>query len=377
MRIVRALSLAFAAVSSAWLVPAPAQAKAPPMLDCAGRDAPFSINSPFIDVLLNAEARRLAELATGQDFSKGDPVFVGTKPPSFASILTIKEAAAFAGVDLKILPDLDRKLRALPVSHADKIARCARYDNDRPRFALQKGKKPRLLLFEKINGFRDAPSVNAAHAAIIAMAERKGWTLAITDKGGAFNSATLGHFDAVIWNNISGDVLTLGQRRAFQDYLNGGGAFVGVHGSAGDPIYFWDWYPDTLIGARFAGHPMNPQFQEARITVNQSSVLAEGLPSEWRMTDEWYSFKSSPRATGAQVVLSLDESTYRRQGRFGEPLDMGADHPLAWTRCIGKGRMFYSAIGHLPETYSQPQHVRLLENAISWAATNSSQCRKP
>ena len=131
---------------------------------------------------------------------------------------------------------------------------------------------------------------------------------------------------------------------------------------------------DVLIGARFSAHPMNPQFQEARIAVDKSHALSAGLPTEWRMTDEWYSFKTNPRLTGAKVVLTLDESTYTREGRFGEPLDMGADHPLAWTRCIGKGRMFYSAIGHLPETYRHPLHLTLLENAIGWAGNRKAAC---
>jgi type 1 glutamine amidotransferase len=47
---------------------------------------------------------------------------------------------------------------------------------------------------------------------------------------------------------------------------------------------------------------------------------------------------------------------------------MGADHPIAWTRCVGKGRAFYSAIGHLPQTYSDATHLRLLEQAVEWAA---------
>lgn len=365
----RFVSMVLVAIGAVLLAAPPAQTRPQPLLDCPGRDAAYSIDSPLVDLLLNPEARRLAEAETGMDFSKGPPEFVGTKAPTFASILTIKEAAAFMGGNLKALPALDAKLRALPVTRADRIARCARYDNDRPVFNLPKG-KVHLLLFEKINGFRDVPSVNAAHEALVAMARRKGWALAITDKGGAFNPATLAQFDAVIWNNISGDVLTLTQRKAFQAYLAKGGGFVGMHGSAGDPVYFWDWYPDVLIGARFAGHPMNPQFQEARVAVDQSHPLAKGLPAEWRMTDEWYSFKTNPRAAGARVLLTLDESTYSRQGRFGEPLDMGADHPLAWTKCIGKGRAFYSAIGHLPATYSQPQAVRVLENAIGWAASN-------
>jgi len=59
---------------------------------------------------------------------------------------------------------------------------------------------------------------------------------------------------------------------------------------------------------------------------------------------------------------------------MGQNLRMGDDHPLAWTNCIGKGRMFYSAIGHRPETYSEPNHVTLLESAITWAATAKQAC---
>lgn len=371
---IRFLSLALAGALALQGTVATAATRSKPLLDCPLRDAPFSLESPLIDLLLSPAARKLAEDATGQDFSKGPPEFTGTTAPTFASIMTLQGAVSFMGGDVSKLPALDAKLRALPVTRADKIARCARYDNVVPKFDLPAGKGPRLLLFEKINGFRDVPSVNAAHAALVAMAARKGWTVVSTEHAGAFNPRTLARFDAVIWNNISGDVLTLTQRRAFQDFLAKGGGFVGVHGSAGDPVYFWDWYPDTLIGARFAGHPMNPQFQEARIAVDKSHPLASVLPAEWRMTDEWYSFKTNPRAAGAKVLLTLDESTYKRDGRFGENLDMG-DHPLAWTRCIGKGRMFYSAIGHLPDTYVEPHHVALLEAAIPWASDKAHACK--
>ncbi|WP_088311027.1 ThuA domain-containing protein [Novosphingobium sp. B 225] len=362
------------AAAAALALPGMAQAKGAPLLDCPLRDAPYSIDTPFVDLLLNPAAKQAVQDVTGKDPTQGPPIFVGTKAPTFAAILTIKEALAFVGGDLSKLPALDAKLRTIPVTGADKVARCERYDSVVPKLTVPKGKGPRLLLFDKINGFRDEPSVNAARDALTAMAKRQGWRMAVTDKGGAFNARTLAQFDAVIWNNISGDVLTLGQRKAFQQFLQSGGGFVGLHGSAGDPVYFWDWYPDKLIGARFAGHPMDPQFQEARIAVNKQHPLAANLPAEWRMTDEWYSFKTNPRAVGANVLLTLDESTYTRVSRFGEPLDMGADHPLAWTQCLGKGRMFYSAIGHLPATYAQDQNVTLMRDAIAWAA-GKGDCR--
>jgi len=350
-------------------IPAAAQ----PVTDCPLRDAPYSTESPLVDILLSPGARAVLEKAAPGRFDRIPARFAGTEPPTFAAILTLREASRFTGLDAKAVAALDPQLRALPVTQADKAARCARYDNERPTFSLPKG-KPRLLLFDKINGFRDVPSVNAARAAFLAMAERKGWAVATTDKGGAINPATLRQFDAIIWNNVSGDVLTLAQRDALKRYIENGGGFVAVHGSGGDPVYFWDWYADKLIGGRFKGHPMEPQFQDARINVeNPSHPIARGLPRQWTMNDEWYSFNSNPRQAGALVILTLDESTYKATGPMGIDLRMG-DHPIAWTNCLGKGRAFYSAIGHRPETYSQPQHVALLERAIEWAATDRKAC---
>jgi len=171
-------------------------------------------------------------------------------------------------------------------------------------------------------------------------------------------------------------VLTLSQRQVFKSYIERGGGFVGVHGSGGDPVYYWDWYADTLIGARFAGHPMNPQFQDARVVIeDDQSAIVRNLAPGWTMKDEWYSFRSNPRTGGARVLAALDEASYSLKGMAGEDLHMG-DHPIAWTKCIGNGRSFYSAIGHRPESYSEPHYVKLLEQGITWAAgVGETHCR--
>ncbi|MFM6966722.1 MAG: hypothetical protein ACKOWI_05115, partial [Rhodoluna sp.] len=199
--------LAFAGMASPTL--------ARPVTDCPLRELPFSVDSPFVDVLLSPAARNIVEKASGRSFGNGPAMFVGTKPPTFAAILTVRTAGRYTGLNEAGLSTVDAALRGLPLTKLDKVARCARYDNDVPKFTLERG-KPHLLLFEKINGFRDAPSVDAAHAAFVAMAEREGWSLVTTTSGGAFNRATLARFDAVIWNNISGDVLTLSQRQALK-----------------------------------------------------------------------------------------------------------------------------------------------------------------
>ncbi len=374
------LLLAFAGF--ALLAAAPVSAK--PLVDCPMRDMPFSSKSPVIDIMLSPAAKTAVESAQPGLMSKMPPFFASTTPPTFSAILTLRE---LLGLGARMMPDpskfvmpdvtkFDVALAAVPVTEADKIARCARYDSVPPKLSIPAGKGPRLLLFEKINGFKDTPSVNAAHAAFMAMAQRKGWAVVATENGAAFTPRILSQFDAVIWNNISGDVLTLSQRRAFQNYMNGGGGFIGVHGTAGDPVYFWDWYTDGLLGARFLAHPMNPQFQDARVVLeDKTHPAAAGLAAEWVMNEEWYSFKNNPRASGSRIIATLDESTYKPEGIGGQNLRMG-DHPIVWSRCVGKGRMFYSAIGHRPERYSDAAYVQMLEQAVGWAADRSaSDCK--
>ena len=93
------------------------------------------------------------------------------------------------------------------------------------------------------------------------------------------------------------------------------------------------------------------------------------------MTEEWYSFEKTPREKGVHVLATLDESTYSPVGMGGADLRMG-DHPIAWTQCIGDARSFYSAIGHRPESYTEPNSALLLERGIEWAAgLGASRCR--
>jgi len=366
------------AMLSALAFALPATAHSAVAIDCPLRDQPYSSRSPLIDLLLKPEAAAVIERdAPGMiaHFWAGEK---SVTVPSFGSIVTLRSAAGSNSPSDDVWASIDRDLARLPITAHDKEARCARYDTDVTPLAplAPPARHPAILVFEKMTGFLDAPSVAAAHAALFEIARRKGWAIVATDHAGAITPANLRHFDAVIWNNVSGDALTATQRRVFRSYIEHGGGFVAVHGAGGDPAYFWDWYVDTLIGARFIGHPMGPQFQEARVMVTDpASTIVRDLAPGWTMTDEWYSFRPNPRAGGAHILLSLDEATY--SPRSGDrDLRMG-DHPIAWTRCIGDGRSFFSAIGHRPEGYSEPHYVQVLEAGIAWAAgAGSTRCKQ-
>jgi type 1 glutamine amidotransferase len=229
-------------------------------------------------------------------------------------------------------------------------------------------KRPALLVFSKTNGFRHEEAIPAAHKLFATLAEENGWGRFQTENGATFNPAMLARFDAVVFNNVSGDVFTPEQRQALKDFIEKGGGFVGVHGSGGDFSYDWRWYVDHLIGAQFVGHPMDPQFQQATVRIEDGAHPAtRGLPQAWRRTDEWYSFRKSPRKPGFHILATLDEATYSPKGMWGQELAMGKDHPIVWWRCIGKGRVFYSAMGHQAEAYAEPHYRKMLLGALNWS----------
>lgn len=234
-------------------------------------------------------------------------------------------------------------------------------------------KHPAILLFSKTNGFIHKEAIPAAQALFQQLGEANGWSVYLTDNAAVHNPQDLAQFDAVVWNNVSGDVLTPEQRTALEQYLENGGGFVGIHGSGGDPEYAWAWYPQSLLRAQFTAHPMFPQFQEATLKVESpQDAIVSHLPESFSMTDEWYSFRAPPQ--DVQVLLSLDEQTYSPQVLFAD-IGMGKDHPIAWKHCQGKGRAFYGAPGHLASSYSDPRYARVLEQATRWAMQPDPACQ--
>ncbi len=240
------------------------------------------------------------------------------------------------------------------------------YETEPPAIPQLDG-KPSVLVFSKTGAFIHKEAIPAAEAMFRKLADEHGWALFITENGAVYNPRDLAKFDVVVWNNSTGDLLNTEQQQALKDYLTNGGGWVGIHG-AGDSSSTWAWQNDVLIGAHFIGHPMDPQFQEARVVIEApDDPVMQHLGTEWSRTDEWYSYAESPRKKGKTILATLDESTYSPKF-FGKDIRMGADHPIVWKQCIGSGRALYSAMGHTAESYSEPRFVEMMEQAVLWAA---------
>lgn len=246
------------------------------------------------------------------------------------------------------------------------------YESEAPDLPANLGENA-VLIFSKTNGFRHGDAIEASLPVLREMAAKNNWSYFVIDNGATFNKEYLSRFKAVVWNNVSGQVLTEEQRQAFRDYLEGGGGFVGIH-AAGDASHHWEWYENEVVGANFSHHPLSPQIQSADLTLTPraDATLAKGLLPVWERADEWYMFFNNPKENGFHTLYSLDESGIETSGNLSfiitdKDWGMGEDHPIAWYKEVKGSRRFYSAMGHSGESFGEKNHVQMLEQAIRWA----------
>ncbi|WP_157520387.1 ThuA domain-containing protein [Herbidospora daliensis] len=212
----------------------------------------------------------------------------------------------------------------------------------------------KVLVFSKTAGFRHG-SIGVGLQALTQLGQANGFEVVNSEDGGDFTAETLSQFKAVVFLSTTGDVLTDPQQAAFEDYVDGGGGYMGVHAAA-DTEYGWSYY-GGLVGAYFKGHPAT---QPATVvTEDHDHPATAHLADEWTRTDEWYNYRTNPRGS-VHVLQTLDESSY--QGG-----DMGADHPITWCKTQGEGRSFYTGLGHTDESYAEPAFRQLLLGGLEYA----------
>ncbi|WP_211592593.1 ThuA domain-containing protein [Microbispora sp. H10836] len=220
----------------------------------------------------------------------------------------------------------------------------------------------KVLVFSKTAAFRH-DSIPAGIQAIRELGAANDFAVDATEDANAFTSGNLAQYKAVVFLSTTGDVLNATQQTAFQSYVDGGGGYVGVH-SASDTEYDWPYY-GQLMGAWFNNHPA---IQQATLKQEDRAHGATAhLGQTWTRTDEWYNYRTNPRAN-VHVLQSLNESSYSG-GNMG-------DHPITWCHPQASGRSFYTGLGHTQESYSDSNFRTLLLGGIRYAAkATNADCR--
>jgi len=192
------------------------------------------------------------------------------------------------------------------------------------------------------------------------MAERDHFTFLATSNWNDLNPATLKDYQVVLWLNEF--PATQAQRKAFADYMEHGGAWMGFHVAGWmESRETWPWFADFL-GTMFSGNSWPPMPATLMID-DPGDPVTRGMPKSFVSPDnEWYSWQPSPRNNpDIKVLITLAPSNYPLG--FKDTLG-GGDVPVAWTN--KKYKMVYTNMGHGARILSDETQNRFFENALLW-----------
>jgi type 1 glutamine amidotransferase len=185
-------------------------------------------------------------------------------------------------------------------------------------------------------------------------------------KGGKKQSKgrNLDFFDAVVFYVNGEPDLDDQQRQDLLDFLaKDGKGFVGIH-TATSAGYYWPEY-GKMIGGYFDNHPWNTV--EGRMIVERLDFPGmSGFVANPVVKDELYAMTAEPFSRkDVDVLMRLDPASVDMTNPQVHRTDK--DFPQAWIKSYGKGRVFYSALGHPDAAWDDPRVQTMYLEAIKWA----------
>jgi uncharacterized protein len=248
-------------------------------------------------------------------------------------------------------------------------------------FVAPPANKKRILVIGETKGF-EHDSVPEAMGSVWKMGHDSGlWdtylrtdTELLTKGKVGPNGKNLDDFNAIVFASTTGELdLTDQQKRDILTFVHDeGNGFVGIH-AALDTNYKWPEYGE-MIGAWFDQHPWGT-FWAPIVNEDPTSPMTRHMPAEFTRRDEIYQPSKDFSRDKVHVLLRLDE----RKLDYNNPRVKRDDHDfaVAWTKMYGKGRVFYSTLGHTNEAWSDPDIYKMYFEAIEWALGLSEASTSP
>jgi quinoprotein glucose dehydrogenase len=174
----------------------------------------------------------------------------------------------------------------------------------------------------------------------------------------------LDYFDAVLFYTNGETRMTDAQKRDLLEFIAvDGKGFIGVH-TAAITAASWPEYAE-MLGGFFDSHPWN--VASARVLVERAdSPIMRGFASGMELVDEHYQLLPKPYdRSKVDVLARLDPASLDLLDPDVHRAD--ADFPVAWIKPYGKGRVFYSYLGHTDAAWDDPRVQTMYLEAIKWA----------
>jgi type 1 glutamine amidotransferase len=266
--------------------------------------------------------------------------------------------------------------------------------------ALAKDAAPkRLLFFTKSASYEHAviktndgqPSV--AQRTLDELGVKHGFVVTHTKDGGVFTPEGLKGFDGFIFFT-SGDLTTPGidknppmpadGKATLLQAIAGGKGFIGIHQATGTFYSPGDrWQANgadvdpyiKMVGGEFIQHGVQ---QQARVICADSKFpgLTDclGKPgASFDLMEEWYSYKNLGK--DLHVLLAVETWSLKNVGK--DSVYRRPSYPVTWIRREGKGRVFFTGLGHRDDTWASDRFQSLLVGGIRWALRQANADVRP
>ena len=180
-------------------------------------------------------------------------------------------------------------------------------------------------------------------------------------KGEQFNVRNLDYFDAIFFFGVREIDLTEEQRSDLLSFVREGKGFVAAH-SAITSFFSWPEFGE-MLGGRFDEHPWGITDATVIVDDRKFPAMQRFMPGAV-VNDEHYQLKEFSRDK-VRVLAHLDPGKLDLTRPLVHRQD--GDFPVAWAKTYGKGRVFYSTLGHAPAAWDNPMLQQMYFEAIRWA----------
>lgn len=247
-------------------------------------------------------------------------------------------------------------------------------------FSLAAGAAPQFSVIAFYTGKNDLAHISFVHEAnrwFPQMAAKYHFSYDSTTNWADLNAQFLSHYQVIIFlDTRPEDPL---QRKAFEQYMENGGAWMGFHFSAfaltpSEYPQNWDWYHERFLGSgEYVSNTWRPTSAVLRVE-DRNFPATRNMPATFKSSpNEWYRWKNDLRKNpDIKILLSIDPASFPL-GTGPKPYEIwhSGYYPVAWTNL--KYRMIYFNWGHNDMDYEHK--FDNTNRTISFTFTNEIQDR--
>jgi type 1 glutamine amidotransferase len=171
----------------------------------------------------------------------------------------------------------------------------------------------------------------------------------------AFADPNLGRFDLIVPIFSMGKI-TDGESKNLCAAVGSGTGLAGFHGGMGDSFRSNTDY-QFMTGGQWVAHPGNIISYRVNI-VDQKDPITEGIKDFDYESEQYYMHVDPNNYVLATTTFSGEHCWWIKD----------AVMPVAWKRSHGRGKVFYSSLGHSPAEFAVPEMSIMLRRGMLWAA---------